>query len=384
MKTWGLLLVTIAFVIGTSIISVELWGQKEETIAADVQVKLQPGMTVAEFGAANALSKSLLKDFFKLENPEQLQKPITDFGLSLEQISTEINKSIALETEDASKNWLKIPLKFSLWFLFMGVCFALLIKKKMSKKRRLILYALGFTLFGVILGADPSPMGTVKDAIVLYAAKGVIFKPRLVAFSVFTLLVVLANKFICSWGCQLGTLQDFIFRLNRNSDDTGPGRWPQFKLPFVISNGIRILFFIALIWVAFAWAYDITREIDPFKIFKPLNMSLIGWCFVVGTLTLSLFVYRPWCHLCCPFGLTGWLFEKLSLFRIRVDYGKCISCLACENACPSPVMGAILRRDKTVVPDCFSCGNCLESCPTGAVSFSYGKRAKPTSGKLPG
>ncbi len=63
-------------------------------------------------------------------------------------------------------------------------------------------------------------MGTIKDAIALFGAKGVIFPPRMIALTVFLLLVVLANKFICAWGCQVGTLQDLIFRLNRNKLDT--------------------------------------------------------------------------------------------------------------------------------------------------------------------
>ena len=380
MKVWLSAVLTIVLVVITSTISVSMWGEKEEALTADVPLQIRAEMTVAEFGTANALDKSLLKEVFSLASPEPLQQPLTAFGLSLEQIADRVHKKQPLAEEQASKNWFKIPLKFGLWFLFMIFCFALLRRRKVTRRARLWLYAVGFTIFGVMLGADPSPMGTVKDAIVLYAAKGFIFKPRMIAFSVFILTVVLANKFICSWGCQLGTLQDFLFRLNRNDKVTGQGRLPQFRIPFALSNAIRVLFFVALVWVALAWSYDLTSDIDPFKIFKPMKMSLIGWLFVAGTLVLSLFVYRPWCHLFCPFGLVGWLFEKLSIVRVKVDYSQCIACQACAKACPSAVMGAILKRDRMVIPDCFSCGNCIESCPTGAVRFATGKRDKPTAG----
>nr|WP_320048984.1 4Fe-4S binding protein [uncultured Desulfuromonas sp.] len=377
MKTLLAAAATIAFVVVFSMLSVQLWAEKEEVIAQDVALTINAEMTVAEFSDVNHLSKLLLKEIFSLTSQEQLQQPIGGFGLTLQQITAQVNQKRALDEEQASKNWFKIPLKFALWFAFMGMSFVLLRRNKITRKTRLILYACSFVLFGVVLGADPSPMGTVKDAIVLYGAKGVVFKPRLVAFCVFTLTVVLANKFICSWGCQLGTLQDFIFRLNRNRSDSAAGPLPQFNIPFVLSNTIRVLFLVALTWVAFAWAYDISHEIDPFKIFKPLKLSLWGWGFVGGILFASLFVYRPWCHLFCPFGLTGWLFEKLAVFKIKVDYDKCISCGSCEKACPSSVMGAILHQDKKVIPDCFSCGNCLESCPTDAVSFSSGRRQVP-------
>jgi NAD-dependent dihydropyrimidine dehydrogenase PreA subunit len=382
MKTWVLLLLTTCIVVLTSMTSVSLWSEKEEVIAGDIQITVNSEMSVDEFGEINNLSGPQLQKLFDLSSKEQRQQPITDFGMSLEDISTKVNKLHALDVEDATKNWFKIPLKFALWGVFLISCFVLLLRKQLSKRKRLFLYGLSITLFGVVLGADPSPMGTVKDALVLYGAKGVIFKPRIVAFLIFSLTIVLANKFICSWGCQIGTLQDFIFRLNRNSQDSAQGSLPQFKVPFVISNTIRALFFIALTLAAFFWAYDLTHEIDPFKIYKPLKMTLIGVIFMGAMLVASLFVYRPWCHFFCPFGMTGWLFEKLSIFKIKVDYDKCISCEACASACPSFVMGAILKQDKKTIPDCFSCGNCIEACPTNAISFSAGKRQAPPLGKF--
>ena len=76
----------------------------------------------------------------------------------------------------------------------------------------------------------------------------------------------------------------------------------------------------------------------------------------------------------------GWLFEKLSVFRIRVDYDTCIGCEACAEACPSTVMEAILKRERTTLPDWFACGVCTEACPTGAVRLSTGKRDRPPEG----
>ena len=196
----------------------------------------------------------------------------------------------------------------------------------------------------------------------------------------FLLMVILANKFICSWGCQIGTLQDLIFRLNRDAKDRN-GLYGQVKIPFIISNLIRISFFLLLIFAAFVWSMDIVEVVDPFKIFKPHVIGIIGGLFIALVITMSLFVYRPWCHFFCPFGLVGWLAEKISVFKIKVDYDKCISCEACSKACPSTVMDAILKQDK-IVPDCFSCGTCIETCPADAISFECGKCAKPPMGKF--
>ena len=99
-------------------------------------------------------------------------------------------------------------------------------------------------LFGVVLGSDPSPMGTVKDAIVLYARDGVLFPPRMIAFGVFMLLVILANKLICAWGCQLGTVQETLYRIVHRK--AGSGVIKPVKLSFALTNTIRILFLLIL------------------------------------------------------------------------------------------------------------------------------------------
>jgi polyferredoxin len=155
----------------------------------------------------------------------------------------------------------------------------------------------------------------------------------------------------------------------------------QIKVPFVITNSIRVIFFLLLVLVAFVGATDIVEPIDPFKIFKPQVIGIAGGLFISLVLVASLFVYRPWCHFFCPFGLIGWLAEKISIFKIKVDYDKCISCEACSKACPSKVMSAILKQDK-IIPDCFSCGTCIQTCPVNAISFSHGKRQRPPAGKF--
>jgi polyferredoxin len=193
-------------------------------------------------------------------------------------------------------------------------------------------------------------------------------------------MVFLANKFICGWGCQLGTLQDLIFRFVRNTKDK-KGAWQQYKIPFVLTNCIRIAFFAILTFVAFLWAADMIDPIDPFKIYKPAMIGTVGGLFLGGLLVASLFVYRPWCHLFCPFGFVGWLVEKISLFHIKVNYDTCIACETCAKTCPSTVMNAILKRDR-VIPDCFACGTCIDVCPTQSVKFIFGKRQKPPADKF--
>jgi polyferredoxin len=374
------LVLILLIIIIASYVSSRLWAGKPEELPDNMNITVSEGMTVAEFGKKYDIDRIVLKNLFNLGSQSDLKKQVADFGMSDKMLSKKLDKVLAVQAEHGSKNWIKIFIKGGLWVIFLLAVFDLLRKGRITSRNRKWIYVAAVAVFGIILGSDPSPMGTVKDAIVLLGSKGVIFPPRLIAFGIFLLMVVLANKFICSWGCQIGTLQDLIFRLNRDSKDRN-GLFGQIKIPFIISNSIRMSFFLLLTFVAFIWSLDIVEVIDPFKIFKPHVIGIAGGLFIGLVLALSLFVYRPWCHFFCPFGLVGWLAEKISLFKIKVDYEKCISCEACSKACPSTVMDAILKQDR-IIPDCFSCGTCIETCPADAISFVSGKRQRPPKEKF--
>lgn len=376
----GLLAVTIMLIVFLSYVSVNIWGGSKVEVQTLTSLNYDANYTIKEFAAVNNLPDKVVKLVFDLQNVSGLNQPISSFPVNEDKLIEKINVASALYAESLSKDWIKIVAKFSLWFIFLTFVYILIRKNKVLPQNRKWLYLFSFVIFGIILGSDPSPMGTVKDAITMYAIQKALFIPRFVALTVFLTLVVVLNKFICSWGCQLGTLQDFIFRLNRNKQDT-KGIIRQYKVPFVVSNSIRIVFFALFTLIAFIWSFDLIEYFDPFKLFHPQVVNLAGWLFLAVILAGSMFVYRPWCHFFCPFGLVGWLFEKLSIVKIKVDYEKCVACNACSKACPSMVMDSILKQDKTI-PDCFSCINCINVCPEEAISFSTGKRQQVPEGKF--
>jgi polyferredoxin len=303
---------------------------------------------------------------------------LSEYGTP-EQVKSLATKKVALATEHASKNWVKIPIKFALWFAFLVTLFVSLRKRSAYAALRKKLLFASVLIFGVVMGPDPSPMGTVKDAIHLYGSARGIFPPRMIALTLFLAIAFLVNKYICGWGCQAGVLQDLIFRLNQTEKQTTIlGR--RFKPPFALTNSVRVLFLAAFTSVAFAWGMDIIEPIDPFRIYKPAYLTLGGGAFIAAILIASLFTYRPWCHFFCPFGLVGWLVEKISLMKVSVDYETCIACQKCAAACPSTVMGAILRQDKKTIPDCFACYTCRDVCPTESIRFSSRKRTLPPEG----
>ena len=377
-KTITSVAVLLVLVITFSVVSDRIWGGKPEALPESGKLEMKEGMTVLAFGRANNLANPVLKEIFGLRTKADLGKKLEEYG-SPAEITAMVSKRLALAAERASKNWVKIPTKFALWFLFLAVVFVTMKKRKLTPVLRNWLLFISLMVFGVAMGSDPSPMGTVKDAIHLYGSAKAIFPPRMIALAIFLAIVFLVNKYICAWGCQVGVLQDLLFRMNRRDKNKAIiGR--QIKVPFAVSNTVRIVFFSLFSLIALFWGHDIIGPIDPFKIYKPLYLGGAGILFAGAVLLASLFLYRPWCHFFCPFGLVGWLVEKISRVRISVNYETCIACEKCATACPSTVMGAILRRNKKTIPDCFACYTCREVCPTDSISFSTRKRVFPPQG----
>ena len=89
---------------------------------------------------------------------------------------------------------------------------------------------------------------------------------------------------------------------------------------------------------------------------------------MITVIVLSVLFYRPFCKWLCPLGAFYALLNKVSLFGMKVDKHKCISCGKCAKVCKMDV-------DVTKTPDhteCIRCGKCIRACPAKAVSFRYG------------
>lgn len=76
---------------------------------------------------------------------------------------------------------------------------------------------------------------------------------------------------------------------------------------------------------------------------------------------------RTQCAYFCPFGAFQSVFNKISIFEVRIDTGHCKPCLLCQNACPnlSLTKESIARGEALM--SCMKCGACVDVCPRQAV-----------------
>lgn len=96
--------------------------------------------------------------------------------------------------------------------------------------------------------------------------------------------------------------------------------------------------------------------------------ELFGWKLgvLLVLVVASVKVYRPFCQYLCPLGAVyGW-FNRFSLVQVHWEKAQCISCGACQKACPVALSVEEISRS----PECIRCGKCVEACPAKCLHFS--------------
>ncbi len=226
---------------------------------------------------------------------------------------------------------------------------------------------LAVVISGFALGKSPNPMeGTVKvfkSMVGLYPSVA----DKVWAFVFFAALAVVGSKLICGWACPFGALQELIYHLPILK------KLKRRKVPFIISNTIRVVLFIAMLLMLFGIVgrqkgFVIYHYMNPFNLFDfDIETVFVGATIVI-TLVLSLGFYRPFCQFICPFGLLSWLLDRVSIFRVKIDRDRCTKCGACISVCP---LDAAKDRvaGKILPADCFSCARCLNVCPADAIHY---------------
>ena len=108
----------------------------------------------------------------------------------------------------------------------------------------------------------------------------------------------------------------------------------------------------------------------PLVLLNKSMRSAVGWLYVwkntilVITIILSIIIYRPFCKYICPLGAFYSVFNKVSVFRYRVDAEKMRSLWKnVQKACQMEVNP--VENPNSL--ECIRCGRCKKICPTQAI-----------------
>ena len=80
---------------------------------------------------------------------------------------------------------------------------------------------------------------------------------------------------------------------------------------------------------------------------------------------------RTWCNTVCPVGTLLSLLSRFSWLKIRFDADKCRNCSLCTKNCKASCID--FRTHTVDYSRCVVCGDCIDSCKFGALSYGSEK-----------
>ncbi len=208
------------------------------------------------------------------------------------------------------------------------------------------------------------PLGILQSVVATrtFMFSAIIFATVLIIFTFFY------GRLFCSWACPVGTLTEHGGRL-----------FPIYTRN--LSRGARNLkyWFLAFILIsAYFLEYSVFCSICPIGV-SCRTVNLRGFLLSPELLVVVLLVFieayerRAWCKYFCPVGALLALTSKFKVFKLKIDFEKCISCNKCIRECAKHQMD-ILDRDNLKLgfirkDECNACFDCSEVCPKGAIEL---------------
>ena len=259
---------------------------------------------------------------------------------------------------------------FLMWIIVSIVALLLLYKGKLNKTYSYIIYAVVVVLGGVILGAVPNlalSIQTILPAIGI-GAPFIVILPMLIILMILLLSVFLFGRILCGFACPVGVLQELISKIKFKSDIKKQKNVKKIDISLKTATIIRWIFFGLVTVLAIFWSFSLLQIINPFTGFNIFTNPLAPLFLIPGiTLILvaiaSVFIYRPWCRLFCPFGALGSLVGRFTRYKyVRTE--DCNECGLCETICPTHQA----ERDSKK-RECYYCNRCVTVCPQNAIKL---------------
>ena len=228
-----------------------------------------------------------------------------------------------------------------------------------------------------------------------------------VGFVVVILLTMLYGRVYCSTICPLGIIQDVISYISRKLR-TKRFRFkyarPNYFLPYslLILTVVTLLFGNLIVlylldpysnYGRFASVFGrpvyilinnlLADILIKFKVYalSPFDIAHFDWLVIVFPLMLlGLVIWlsvtrgRLYCNTVCPVGTFLGILSKFSLFKIKIDTGKCTQCAKCAFVCKAQCISA---KERTVdFSRCVGCFNCLTTCDNNSIKYQLSESYK--------
>lgn len=232
----------------------------------------------------------------------------------------------------------------------VAIVAALFWKKNMSERAAIIILAASAVVAGFL------QWGFLDTTIYLHQVLYGIVNGGVNPTQAFKVVLILASslvlgRFFCGYICPLGAAQELVSKLVKKQAHIDVG----------LSVVIRAVFFVIFIVLGIGIASII--HFNPFSLVSPW-LGTFKLLVLIIVVAVSVFVYRPWCTLLCPFGFLMNLTSKFSILKLRLNK-NCINCAVCKKKCPTDQ-----ANKGSTMAECYWCGRCLEVCKKNAIVMS--------------
>lgn len=213
--------------------------------------------------------------------------------------------------------------------------------------------------------------------IVIGASKGIVVGSFIVFGSMFVGSLIFGRAF-CGWLCPGGGIQETCMMVVDKK--TAGGKFD------IIKYLIWVPWISSIILVAKTAgglnSIDFFYQTDGGISVSDWQSYVIYYLFVALIVILSLTAgRRAFCHYVCwmaPFMVIGSKLKtafRMPSLDIRSNKERCNSCKSCERLCPMSLpVSTMVKKGIMSNTECIMCGQCIDTCKRGALSFSFGLR----------
>ena len=183
---------------------------------------------------------------------------------------------------------------------------------------------------------------------------------------------IILGRLFCGWICPFGFLQDLLYKIPSKKISL-PAWTSQIKYVVLILMVFMIPFILgehtSLSFCRICPAATIQVSIPALVMgtggaFNITKIARFGILILV--IFFAILSSRSFCKVLCPIGALLAPLNYLSFWKVKVPKEACLSCEACDRACPTDVKPSL--RAVTGIPvnrtlDCVVCHDCKTSCP---------------------